>query len=332
MDWLRLSDNKTGGRYFTDEKGNPVNLFGMARCQGCWNTEQKRYGGACGVAEHFKKLGCNVIRLAIYLRGQTYERDGWPVTDMIELCGGYNEVGINRFIDMFVDPDIREIKKHGMYIQLDLHDYPPTDIDEEIVRFAREHYIPLWRELAKRYKDDPQIAVFEIWNEPYPADVATALKDSSEWVESIREFFFEAVAAIREIDKKHVIMVSDYNAGWGMAWDVCWKEHYKSLDPVCNNTCFSIHVSDKQLEKEAPGYMQWVLDTMEEQNVCMFLGEVETEGGISTAQGIINLIDVIVSSERTHHLPAVLWRPHTDEINYVEYWTDTIKEFISHNI
>lgn len=329
MKWLSLSKNTTGARYLVNEENEPVNLFGMARCQGCCETELKEYGGVDGVCEHFKALGCNYIRLAVYLRGQTGERGDMPVTDMIELCGGYNPEGINRFIDEYVDPDVQAIKKHGMYIMLDLHDYPPSNVDSEIIRFAYEKYLLIWKEFAKRYKDDPDIAVFEIWNEPYPADTATALKDSPEWVECIREFFFEAVKTIREIDKKHIIMVSDYNAGWGKAWDICWKNYKDKLDPEFNNTCFSIHVGIQQLDIEAPEYGEWVVKTAEDNNVCLLLGEVETEGGISSVTSIVNLVDMIISTRDTHHMTAVLWRPHNDEINYVKYWTEPIKNYIS---
>ena len=31
--WISLSKNTTGSRYFVDAKGNPVNLFSMARSQ-----------------------------------------------------------------------------------------------------------------------------------------------------------------------------------------------------------------------------------------------------------------------------------------------------------
>ncbi len=330
MEWLRLSKNTEGPRYFETESGKPVNLFGMARCQSCCATERKLHGDAGDVAAYFKNLKCNIIRLAIHVRGNSGENDGLTC-DKIEYCGGYNEEGINKFIDEFVDPEVKLIEKHGMYIQLDLHDYPVPQDDEGIIAFAREKYIPIWRELAKRYKDDPQIAVYEIWNEPYPADVATAMKKSSEWVANIQKFFFDAVKAIREIDQKHILMVSDYNAGWGKAWDVCWKKLHKELDEY-NNTCFSIHISKKQLDDEHPGYCKWLEKTPAKNNVCFFMGEVETEPGIQSVTGVKNLMDLIMRTEETHHYPTVLWRPHGDEVNYVKYWRDDVEKFTAGTI
>ena len=333
MEWLRLSKNTEGARYFETESGRPMNLFGMARCQNCCGTETKLYGDAGDVAAHFKNLKCNLIRLSIHVDGEPWERGGLPADDLVLLCGGYNTEGINKFIDTYVDPDVQLIKKQGMYIQLDLHDYPQSRVkgDDEIVRFATDYYIPVWRELAKRYKDDPQIAVFEIWNEPYPADVATAIKDSPEWVASIRKFFFEAVKAIREIDQKHIIMVSDYNAGWGKAWDICWKDYHKDLDEF-NNTCFSIHLARQQLELEHPYYGEWLVETSAKNNVSFFFGEVETEDNLNSICGMKNLLKLLTENEATHHFPAVLWRPHGDKYNYVAEWREFAEKYTADTI
>lgn len=331
MEWLKLSNNTEGPRFFVTESGKPINLFGMARCQSCCATETYLHGDAGAVAKHFKNLDCNIIRLAIHVHGDTGERGDMPTCDMIEMCGGYNPEGINKFIDTYVDPDVQLIKQQGVYIQLDLHDYPVPQEDMEIVKYAREKYIPIWRELAKRYKDDPAIAVLELWNEPYPADCATALKDSPEWVKAVRDFFFEIVEEVRKIDKKHIIMVSDYNAGWGKAWEICWKDYCKNLDEL-NNTCFSIHLCNTQLEDEYPEYTEWMCRMAEENNVCLFMGEIETEPGIQTVGGIKNLVEFITKTADTFHFPAVLWRPHGDEANYVKYWREAVKNYTKDTI
>ncbi len=331
MEWLRLSKNTEGPRYFETESGKAINLFGMARCQSCCNTETLLHGDAGAVAAHFKNLKCNIIRLAIHVHGDSGERGNMPTCDLIEMCGGYNPEGINKFIDTFVNPDVQLIKKQGVYIQLDLHDYPVPQDDAGIVQYARERYIPIWIELAKRYKDDPQIAVFELWNEPYPADVATALRDSSDWVKSIREFFYEIVREVRKIDQKHIIMASDYNAGWGCAWETCWKDYQKSLDEF-NNTCFSIHVSNKQLEDEHPNYEEWLCRMADENNVSLFMGEIETEPGIQTVGGMKNLVAFLQNTADKYHFPAVLWRPHGDEANYVDIWRDAVAEYTANTI
>ena len=322
-EWLHLSENTTGPRYFVNESGEIIQFFGMARAQCCAQScEDGPYGGAAGVARHFKNLGCNVIRLAVDITDLSKEKG---IADEILLRGGYNEAGINRFIDEKVDPDLQAIMNEGMYVILDLHEYPPQGADE--VAYAREHYIPIWRELAKRYKDEPRIAVFELWNEPYPADIALVQKNDAAWVKSIREYFIDAVEDLRRIDQKHVIMVSDYNAGWGMAWDTCWKDYRRLVDPVYRNTCYSIHLCNIQLENEAPHYADWLVRRAEECNACFVFGEIETEPGIATTVGMENLVKLLRESADTHHFAAVLWRPHDDTSNYVPVWTDFAREY-----
>ena len=322
-EWLHLSENTTGPRYFVNVSGEIIQFFGMARAQCCAQScEDGPYGGAAGVARHFKNLGCNVIRLAVDITDLSKEKG---IADEILLRGGYNEAGINRFIDEKVDPDLQAIMNEGMYVILDLHEYPPQGADE--VAYAREHYIPIWRELAKRYKDEPRIAVFELWNEPYPADIALVQKNDAAWVKSIREYFIDAVEDLRRIDQKHVIMVSDYNAGWGMAWDTCWKDYRRLVDPVYRNTCYSIHLCNIQLENEAPHYADWLVRRAEECNACFVFGEIETEPGIATTVGMENLVKLLRESADTHHFAAVLWRPHDDTSNYVPVWTDFAREY-----
>lgn len=177
--------------------------------------------------------------------------------------------------------------------------------------------------MAKFYKDEPQISVYEIWNEPYPADCSTALKDDPEWIKGIRKFYTDAVKAILEIDQKHIIMASDYNAGWGRAWEICWKDYCKDLDEY-NNTCFSIHVGHEQLDYNYADYSDWMIRMAAENNACLYMGEIETEPGIETVKGIENLVELITKTADTHHFPAVLWRPHGDEVNYVKYWHDAV--------
>ena len=66
--WLTLSKNTTGPRYFVDSKGNPVNLFGTARCQyHKYDEEWGLYGepGIDSLIEHYADFGMNAIRLSL---------------------------------------------------------------------------------------------------------------------------------------------------------------------------------------------------------------------------------------------------------------------------
>ena len=342
--WLRLSENTAGPRYIVDAAGKPFKLFGMARCQSCAPLDEDPiYLMVDGVASHFKEIGCNSMRLAIDVVNQSF-----PHGDFIEDCGGYNEEGIQKFITQYVDPDVQAIIGQGMYVILDLHLYPkgePEDPDPaNLVKQAREKYIPIWRELAKRYKDEPMVAMYELWNEPYAADQGTLkLTDSGriregkyrgyDWKSDVRQFFIDCAAAIREIDQRHMLLVSDWNAGWGCAWQSMWGEDAYAADPTYRNLLFSVHAGHQQLSDEAlfgsgfnmDGY--WA-ELAERNNIALHFGEVEAEEK-ADSDCLGSFAEMLGRRADTHRYSAMLWRPRGDERNRVDLWGDFAAAYAS---
>jgi len=311
--WLKLSTNKTGARYFVDMNNKPVRLFGQARSQSYASDENSIYsatGESDPLYEHYADLGCNFTRLAINAES---------------ICGGEKRTPeqIQHFIAKTVDPDVQAIIRNGMYVMLDVHMYPQPEGERTpftLVQYARDYYLPFLVELAKIYKDEPMIAVIELWNEPYAADVSSVEGDEGDWKLQVRNYFIDAVNEIRKYDTRHVLMVSDHNAGWGAALPEMWDGYYKKLDPVYQNTCFSVHASSGQLDP-----IDWYKNAWEDwtttRNICLLFGEIETEGGISTAQGIQNLCDMFSESiSKGIHYSGVLWRPYGPNAEYHDVW------------
>lgn len=314
--WLSLSKNTTGARYFVDMNGNPVNLFGMARCQSHAGSEDLLYStfsSTDALVEHYADYGCNFMRLAI---------------DITSLCGGDKRTPaeINEYITRKIDPDVQAIIRNGLYVMLDIHMYPPGDeckTAEGVVQYARDYYLPVLTELAKKYKDEPMVAVIEIWNEPYPADSSQLTYDKEVWNNELRDYFMDAVAEIRKYDTRHVLLVSDWNAGWGMALPDTWNGYYDKVDPIYQNTCFSVHASITELDTVFDTYQNWWKGMANDNNICLLFGEVETEGGISSEQGIQNFCDMLSNNEDDYHFSGVLWRPHGPNAEYHNIWADT---------
>ena len=133
-----------------------------------------------------RKLGCDVIRLPIHFEKICKEEDGFIIPDKI--------LGI-------LDHAVAWCAKQSMYLILDFHNdctadsVTPDDIDKILV--------PVWTQLAERYKDHSGYIVYEIMNEPH--GIAVAL-----WNEIIARIF----KMIRAIDKKHWIIVggADWNS------------------------------------------------------------------------------------------------------------------------
>jgi len=365
-DWLQMSGNKNGPRYVVDADGKPFRLFGIARCQYHEDFEKeimdKTYGretDAYDFAVYYKNLGMNCIRYSIY-----YHRHNRPGENLIEECGGFNEAGINKYINDYVNPDLQKIMDAGMYVILDMHEYPhPTDKDDpnpaEILKIAHDEYIPLWIELAKRYKDEPRIAILELWNEPYAADqeslklddegkIASGAYKGYDWNSGVVQFFIDCVAAVRKYDTRHIILVSDWNAGWGSGWAKSWKnknaepKRQKNLYVDGNrNIIFSVHANNYHINFDGAWYDNYWYDLANKNNIGLHFGEVELEGGDMDAGAMSTFIKMLEDRQAKQgnwlkpikpcNFSAVLWRPHlddeTDGDDYASIWSDFAKVY-----
>ena len=133
-----------------------------------------------------RKLGCDVIRLPIHFEKLCSEADGFKIPEKIL---------------QILDNAVHWSEEQGMYLILDFHNdcsadsKTPDDVDKIL--------IPVWTELASRYKDYPDCVVYEIMNEPHAIDIAL-------WNKIILDVFNR----IRAIDKNHWIIVggADWNS------------------------------------------------------------------------------------------------------------------------
>ena len=132
-----------------------------------------------------KSLGADVIRLPIRMHSIT---------------GGSPDYTFDPLLFKFLDMAVSWAEKYGIYLIIDNHSFDPVkntenDIDKIL--------IPVWEQIAKRYKDRSNYVVYEILNEPH------GISDSR-W----GEVQGMAINAIRKHDTKHFIVVggTDYNS------------------------------------------------------------------------------------------------------------------------
>jgi endoglucanase len=132
-------------------------------------------------------LGFNGVRFAI--NGNWYEQDP------------------EKFW-LWLDQNVDWAKQHGVMLTLDLHvpiggfwlapNAPNVDFSIWSDAATRRKNIQLWREIAKRYKDEPTIAAFELLNEAVTTD-----STGKQW----RDLASAIVAAIREVNQNHLLIV-----------------------------------------------------------------------------------------------------------------------------
>jgi endoglucanase len=132
---------------------------------------------------NIKSLGCDVIRLPINLHAMT---DGAP------------NYTVSPLFFFFLDQIIDWAEELELHLILDNHTFDPAaNTDPNI----GDVLVPVWTQLAERYKDRSNYIYYEVLNEPH------GISDA-QW-NAIQQ---NVVAAIRAVDQKHTIVIGP--AGW----------------------------------------------------------------------------------------------------------------------
>jgi len=132
-----------------------------------------------------KSLGVDVIRLPVRMHSMT---------------GGSPDYTIDPLLFKFLDIAVDWAEKYGIYIIIDNHSFDPVKgTEDDIDRIL----LPVWSQIARRYRDRSDYVMYEILNEPH------GISDAR-WgtVQGM------AIEAIRHIDQRHAIIVggTDYNS------------------------------------------------------------------------------------------------------------------------
>jgi endoglucanase len=245
----KISGLRTQGAAVVDGDGTPVLLRGVGL--GGWMnmenfitgypaTESQMRAAVAGVlgperAERFldrllarffeaqdaallAQLGVNCVRVPINYRH--FERDDRP----FEL----REAGF-----ALLDRAVRLCADHGIYTVIDLHAVPGcqnqhwhSDNPTHVAAFwqhphFQDRVVHLWQALAARYRDEPWVAGYNLLNEP--ADPTG---------EVVGPFHDRLVAAIREIDRGHIVFVdgNTYSTDFSM-----FAEPYDNAVYACHD-------------------------------------------------------------------------------------------------
>jgi hypothetical protein len=146
-----------------------------------------------------------------------------------------------------IDRLIAWCKANDMVIILDLHaapggqgnDLPISDRDPAKPSLWQSpddqtNMIALWRELARRYHDEPSIGGFDLLNEPNWGFEDKADKNGCKETQNapLRDLYVRTIKAVREEDANHLIIIEGN----------CWGNNYKGLMPPMDaNLALSFH-------------------------------------------------------------------------------------------
>ncbi|MEU6074352.1 cellulase family glycosylhydrolase [Micromonospora sp. NPDC047074] len=176
--------------------------------------------------------------------------------------GTFDEAAFG-LVDRFMD----WCRRHGVYVVVDLHGAPGgqtgTNIDDSPNNYpelfvSTDHQdatVRLWRELARRYRDEPIVAGYDLLNEPLPRDF------QYKYPRELVALYKRLIAEIREIDPDHMIILEGSN--WARNWsifDELWDD----------NVLLQFH---KYWNSPDRDQIQEYLDKRAELDVPIYMGE-----------------------------------------------------------
>lgn len=151
---------------------------------------------------YIQKIGMNTIRIPFHYKLFTSE-DYLGLTE--------NQDGFQR-----LDSLVAWCRESSIYLILDMHDAPGGQTGDNIddsygypwlmtSEPSQQKFIEIWRKIAEHYKDEPVILGYDLLNEP----IATFFTEEErvKLNASLEPLYKRAVAAIREVDKNHIVLL-----------------------------------------------------------------------------------------------------------------------------
>ena len=166
-----------------------------------------------------------------------------------------------------IDRLIEWCRRHELWVVLDLHGAPGgqtgTKIDDSPngapELFTDDRYraltVKLWRAIARRYRNETAVAAYDLLNEPLPNEHQHTHADR------LRDLYIELTAAIREIDRHHVITYE------GTHWSTNWEIFTEVWDP---NSILQFHKYWSQPDRPS---IQTYLDVGRDLGLPVYMGE-----------------------------------------------------------
>jgi len=244
--WLHVD-----GRYIKDGNGKIFIPAGAA-----YIASDTVYGNPRDIIAWCKKHKINTVRLSMRL----------TVLD-----------DYDKYMATYLEPVVEACKTYGVYVYFDMHGFfhevKPTDTwlhtgpvfnDEDLQKWAG-----VWAKIAAKYKDEPWVLGYELMNEVY--DMSG--KQTS-------DYYIRGIKAIREVDKKHIIIVGTCYYTHASKLEETWARINFKPDEPYNQVLFSFH---EYTQADDPVYVAPVLDkVMKRYNVPIMCTEFGSDPVVPT--------------------------------------------------
>jgi hypothetical protein len=239
--------------------------LGQEKAAKFWKTYRRNFITEADI-KRIAELGYNSVRPALNSR--------------LFITEGENNVFVDEGFEL-LDNLVSWCKKYHIYVIIDMHGAPggqtgqniddsPKDEPELFMNPKNEELlVKLWVKIADRYKDEPNVAAYDLLNEPLPERTGAAAKYKDQLV----PMYEKLIKAIRAVDKKHMFTLEGYN------WANNWSTFDRKLD---DNMFFQFHYycwNDPDNLNDISGFLKkrdqlntpvWVGETGERNNTIYF--------------------------------------------------------------
>ena len=213
-------------------------------------------------------------------------REAWVnESDFDRIKGaGFNHVRVPFLYDLLEEPSglawldraIDWAGSRGLYVVLDLHGAPGRQSKDHHTGEADRnrlfkdpahvaHTERVWREVARRYRDRPEVAGYDLLNEPMGADDVKTLY-------AVQTRLYRAV---REVDLRHVIIIEDGYTGLDHM-PVPAAAGWKNVMASCHHYAFNSKSEQDQL-KAGRGHVDYLRRNQQRLRCPLYLGEFNQE-------------------------------------------------------
>ena len=199
-------------------------LIGPEQGRQFWTEYRQHYITEADI-QRVAEMGFNSVRPALNSRlflsasgVPTGTEEGFRLLD--NLVAWCKTKGIYLIIDLHGAPG----GQTGMNIDDSAHDQPELFMEAKY----QDQLVALWQAIARRYKEEPTVAGYDLLNEPLPEGSGAAKKFKA----GLEPLYKRVTIAIRAIDPKHMIILE--GADWSGDWSVF-------SEPFDNNLVYQFH-------------------------------------------------------------------------------------------
>lgn len=230
-------------------------LIGPDNAKKFWSDFRKNYVAEADI-ERISQLGYNSVRPA--LNSRLFVADG-------------NSTACSEEGFALLDNLVKWCKANGVYVIIDMHaanggqtgqniddsadDRPLLFMDQK----NQDDLVKLWVTIAKRYKDEPAVAGYDLLNEPLPARTGAAQTYKAQ----LEPLYKRITQAIREVDSRHIVIVE--GADWANDWTVFSKPFDANMVYQFHYYCWDTPATLKSIHQ--------YLDYREKFNAPVWVGE-----------------------------------------------------------